>query len=647
MKRFVVVILLIVAAMGAAVARVDFEAWGPAKLRKGTGVVETRGVTANTDAARGAVLKTLWTAATAGDAVELAANATSDFDPKKNGVRMLRAPNAVYTRSTNLPAIDISGLSLTHDIIYRGREATLYEPGDEFCLWSYNFDTSNNYANTVFSTSGPTLTVSGGKGTYASAGGASSATLLGSPRPKVAQFACSVLVESHNASPSGATYNDVLVGFVQTTTATSDTVQYRYGAVYRRTESVNQVFLHYTHSGGTVETSPVTITETQPFRLVYVLNHNSATAAIIRADGTWQVVAHQEITLAQADLEDAATVAKLRPGIYWQSNGVQATVLKDWWVRALGTFGEREHMVCRYENGEPIRNADGYVYISVDDIGPNTATLANNNPNSAYMRCTHGVYLLDPKTGRRVRTTAKFYQKISGRTFGTQEGFILHDRNTGLWHVWFSEWNYSGGSAARIFHGTSYQSPLELGMKVFEEGELSFVDLDAICGGTAQYSTNVRLINGTWYMAGITTNVAAPTRRCYLLSDDNPDFSSPTLDWRDNTNLAEGGYFWRVGSNWYVSYGSGISVRAKTLAGVDAFNHNFPGAGRYDPFMDLLEVVDGGKTRFIFLTFSDTSGGANGEDFYDGVAYNNVAFGSRLLIDGGTFSGEQYTETAR
>lgn len=652
MKRYTTLVLLLtIAALGAA-TRIDFEAWGPAKLRRGSGMVETRGVTANTDAARGAVLKTLWTSATAGDQVELNGNATSDFSPQKNGVRLNRAPNATYTNTGNLPAIDISDLSTGNGIVYRGREAKLYEPDPEFCLWSFGFETSNNYANTVFSTSGPTLTIANGSGTYVSAGGTSSASLLGAPRPQVAQFTCAVLIGSHNAS-AGATYNDVMVGFGRTSTSTGDTLQYTNCAVYRRTESKNQIFLHYDYSGGPVETTPVEITETQPFYLVYVQNHNSATAAIIRSDGTWRIVDHQEITLAHVDCEDLATVQKMRPMIYFQSNGPQTTVIRDWWVRAMGTLGEREHMVCRYENGEPIKNKDGYVYVSVDDIGPNTASTATNGPNTAYMRCTHGVYLLDPKTGRRVKTTAKFYQQVSGRTFGTQEGFILHDRNTGLWHVWFSEWNYSGGSAAKIYHAASYQSPLEAGMKVYPVGELTqntaLLGVVGTGGAAALYSTNVRLIDGTWYMSGIAAGFgSSPGRRVYLVSDDNPDFSSPTLVWRNDTDVVEGGYLWHVGSNWYVSAGVGDHVEAwDLLTGADAYTHAFPGAGRYDPFMDLLEYVDGGNTKYMFLTFSDTPAGPHGEDFYDGTAYNPVAFGSRLLIDGGTFSGEQYTETAR
>ena len=653
MKRTTALILLLaLAALGAA-TRIDFEAWGPAKLRRGSGMVETRGVTANTDAGRGAALKALWSSATAGDTVELSGNATSDFDPRKTGVRLLKAPNATYTNTANVPNITLADLSTQHEIIYRGREATLYESDPRFCLWSFAFDTSNNYANTVFSTSGPTLTVANGSGTYVSEGGTSSASFLGAPRPKVAQFTSAALIGSHNAS-SGASYNDVMVGVALTTSSVSDTVQYRFGAIYRRTEALNQIILHYEHAGGAVETTPITIAETQPFYLAYCINHNSAVAAIIRTDGTWRIIDHQEITLAHADMEDINTVAKMRPLIFFQSAGPQTTVVRDWWVRALGTLGEREHMVCRYEDGEPIRNADGYYYISVDDIGPNTATLANNAANSAYMRCTHGVFLYDAKTGRRVRTTAKYYQQVSGRTFGSQEGFVLFDRSTGLWHVWFSEWNYSGGSAAKIYHGASYQSPLEAGMRVFPNGELTqnTALLNVVGGGgaAALYSTNVRKINGTWYMTGIVGGFgSAPARRVYCVSDDNPDFDSPTLVWRNDTDVVEGGYFWHVGSSWYVSAGVGDHVEAwDLLTGADAYSHQFPGAGRYDPFMDLLEVVEGGKTSYQFLTFSDTPGGAHGEDFYDGTAYNNVAFGSRLVISGGAnFAGEQYTETAR
>lgn len=631
----------------ATAVKTRFVPQSPIQLVRPSGSVRDYGYGATTDAERGAALDAALAAATDGDIIRVRGDAACTTSIRKTGVRVVPESGSVITNTADLPIIDISDLSTGHGIIYRGREANLYASEDRFCLWSFGFDTTANYANTVYSTSGPTLTIGGGKGVYASAGGTTSASFIASPHIPVAQYAASVLIDSHNAS-SGASYNDVFVGFALTTTATSDTLQYKLGAIYRHTDSLNQVFLHYEHSGGGVETTPVTITESQPFRLVYVINHNSATAAIIRQDGSWQVIDHQEITLTHLDMEDAATVAKMRPLLFFQSNGVQATTVKDWWVRNMGTFGEREHMVVRYENGEPIKSPEGFYYISVDDIGPNTASTASNGPNTAYMRCTHGIYVLDPKTGRRVRTSAKFYMKIATRVFGTQEGFFMHDRSTGLWHVWFSEWNYSGGSAAKLYHGSSFQSPLEIGSKVYELGELTHVNLSSLTGFSSQavYSTNVRKINGTWYLTGVVTG-GPYGRSIYLISDDNPDFSSPTLVFHNAASTNEGGYFWHVGSNWYVSAGVGDHVEAWDFAGNSVYSHAFPGAGRYDPFMDLLEVVEGGQTKYIFLTFSDTPGGAHGEDYYDGVAYNPVAFGSRLLIDGGTFVGEQYTETAK
>lgn len=657
MKRILAFLFIPVALFAiAAGQRFDFVAWGPAKLLHGSGMVETGGVTANTDAARGAAAKTLWNNSTAGDALELEGNATSDFSPRKNGVRLIRKPNAVYTNTANVPNIDIDSLSTANRVIYRGRQAYLYCPENVFCLWNYPFDTQSDYANTVFSSGGPTLTVAGGTGTYAASAGATSAAFIGSPRFPTAQYCCRVLIDSHNAPGSGATYNDVLCGFALTTTSTSDTVQYKFGAIYRRTEALNQIFLHYDWSGGSPETTPVTITETQPFYLVYIINHNSATAAIERLDGTWKIVDHQEITLAHADMEDQATVAKMRPLLYFQSNGGQSTTLKDWSVRCMGSLGEREHMVCRYEDGEPIKSPDGYYYISCDDIGPNTASTATNGPNTAFMRCNHSVHLYDATTGRFVGTTAKHSMKVSGRVFGTQEGYFMHDRNTGLWHAYFSEWNYSGGGAVKLYHGSSYENLLTCGHKVWEEGELTQIDLSALSGfsGAALYSSNVRKINGTWYHAGIVTSASTPTRRVYLISDDNPEFSSPALVWKIPDGAAdayEGGYLWHVGSNWYVSVGknsNNINCYG-LLTGTQLYTHAFPGGGSYEQFMDLLEVVKGGKTQYQFISFSDTDDGGPGrnEDFYDGTANNNLAFGSRIVIDGGTFDGEQYTETAK
>lgn len=657
MKRLLTFLFIPIAlALIAAGVRIDFEGWGPAKLRHATGMVETRGVTANTDSARGSVLKTLWTAATAGDAVELSANASSDFTPSKTGVRLITKPNAVYTNTANVPNIAITDLSTANNVLYRGRQASLYCPEPELCLWNYQFDTDNNYANTIFSSGGPTLTIAGGSGTYSAGAGATSATFIASRRPPTAQYTFRVLVDSHNAPGNGATYNDIFNGLCLTTTSTSDTVQYKIGMIYRRTEALNQIFCHYEWAGPAQETTPITITEPLPFYLLYTINHNSATAAIERLDGTWKVIDHQEIALAHQDLEDQATVAKMRPLIYFQSNGGQTSVLRDWSARCMGSLGRREHMVARYENGQPIRSPDGYYYVSADACGPTTASAASPTANSAFMRNCHSVYQFDANTGRMQKCTAKHSMKVSGRVFGTQEGYVMHDRTTGLWHYYCAEWNYSGGGAVKLYHGSTYQNLLTCGHKVWEEGELTQINLSSLAGfsGQSVYSSNPRLINGTWYLPGTVTQSSAPVRRLFLVSDDNPDFTSPALQWicPDTAGPQEGGYLWHTGTSWYVAGGiNSNTVKAYAFAnGAEVYSHNFPGGGGYDQFMDLLEHVEGGRTRYLFISFSDTDNGASagrGEDFYDGTANNNLAFGSDIVIDGGWQTGEQYTETAK
>lgn len=657
MKRWLLVLIGVcgLTAIGAAPQPVDTYPAAPIHVISAAGVVTARGLGAANDTARGTALAAAVTAAAAGDIVLVHQACDCATVPAKTGVRIVPTRDGLIYSTATTPVdgsanpIDINDFDAAGTIKYRGRQAELYAPEQEFCIWRDLFTTTNNYQDGIFSAGGgSSITKGDGLLAYSAPAGATSGTYLAPTRPRHAQYCVTVDIEAHNAAASGATYNDVAIGFAETTTATSDTLADKYLAIYRRTEGANQVFLHYTTAGTPTETSPVTISETPPFRLVYLQNHNSQAAAIEK-DGKWRIVANQEIPTATLNFETITSVALLRPLVYFQSNGGQTTEITDASCRCLGSLGEREHNVVCYEDGTPVTDPTGrLVYVSCDDTHVTTQNIGNPVSNSEFMRNRHGVHLFDPATGLFVATTAKFSMKVSGRVFGCQEGSFIQDRTTGLYHAWFAEWNVSSPAQIKIYHRASRECPWTAGDKVYEDGELADTGLnDSVFGGYACYQFSVRRINGAWYAAGIRTN-ASPGRVVFLITDDNPDFSSPTLVWQ-GADLAEGGYLWRVGANWYVAAGVGTSQKIYNFAdGTTARTFTTPpGSGGYDQFMDLLPWVRNGKTEYMTISFSDGNGrggGQHGEDYQTGAGtYQNLAFGPRIVNVLGTFSGEQFT----
>lgn len=549
----------------------------------------------------------------------------------------------------SIPALDATDLSDTNYVIFRGRENQLFAPEESLCLWRDTLASPTNYFDTVLSSSGPTFTRGDGKGVYASAGGASSATYITAKKFPIGQLVSSIVIEQHD--PVVGDYNDVGVGTTFTTGAETYTVEYRQFAAYRRTETLNSIYLQYDSlASGPVATTPVNVTVTPPFTLSYWENQGEASAWITK-DGRWYYVDNQQIPLPAADgfdFESTASLAKQAQLVYFQSNGLQRTTISDPTVRIQGNLGEREHVVVTDEVGEPITDSRGYVFICSDDCGPTEAAApVPATQGSAYMKVGGKCWLYNPATGRRVENTAAYFQKKNGKTFACQEVSIVYERARGVYHVIVSEWN-DLTDRTQLMHGEFYRDVLR-GVQIFEEGELTAINTTALGAPFTSnewfYCSGYRKIGGRWYIAGTVNNGVG--RDTYLASGTSLG-TMTTLEWRYDDEVTEGGYIWRLGGNYYVVTSNGSSQRILNFdTGAVERTIALAGNGRYSHQVDLLPWVKGpNETEYQYIGFSDTiqvAHSGRGEDYRAGDGtYFTACFGPRIVIRAATGTGREF-----
>ncbi len=551
-----------------------------------------------------------------------------------------------------LPNIDADDLSVSGTIA-SVRDVKMYATESPFLFYDNDLATSADVADMLLQSNAGTFIASGGNAVYSVGSGAFSAFVLAPVRLSVAQCAVIAEITAHNAA---GTYNDVCVGVAFTSTSTSDVINHRIVAIFRRTAGApnGYIELQYTHdatfeylAGPTIVTPLVF-----PFKLIFLLNHNSIALAV-EEDGVQRILHNFEVDIAHWDLEDQTTVGRLRPILYFQSDGGQATTLSDFEVRALGTLGDREHYLVTYESGEPIYDGSGNVYVTADATHVTTRTVdisqLNSLPNSQYMRNQSACRLYNPVSGALGAMTAKYAMTSGTRVFGCQQGAIIHDRRTGLWWQYFAKWNDAGAGIGpiRTYYRSTATSPLTGFNKYTDLTLLDLTGLGQPFLSNDCYDFKPQYYNGRWYGVMTVTGVAS-TSAAACVSGTSPN-TFDTVVFVDDSVHGEGTYFWNIGGVPHVVVGiaGGQDVRILSLAGTFIRNLTVaPAAGRYKLQAALLPRVVSGTTQYQIITFSDPSAGGYGGDYYSSFndQYQTLTFGPTLVRDAGTFAGEEYAD---
>ncbi len=657
-KRLTVFGVAVLVAAAGAMTRIDFTPLAAVRLVRPNGVAVGYGFGATTDTARGAALDAAIAAAVDGDQIEVYGDCRCTNAIKKNGVRVIPRRGAVITRTANFPAITPNSFpSSATTLVNRRRDAFFASPEPEFCFWHHDFSTSANTSDTVFATSNGTRTEGQGvlRLTTPSTG---TATMLANRRiTGCAQLVASVRVEALNAV---GTYNDVGVGFALTSTATSDTISDKIVAFYRRTAADPTGKLVYTYTydsgGGLVyKTETLTTPLVAPFDLMLWLNHNSAVVCI-REQGRERIMVSpnagyvSEVNEAVLDLEDEATVARLRPCLFFQTDGAEDATVSNWEVRAPGTLGDREHYPATYEDGEPIRDANGLYYVTADACGPNAVTLGGPIEHSEYMKNQSTTRFYCADTGRFAGQTAKYCVKKNGKIFGAQQGKILYDRRTGLYHWYSSEWNDTSDRVQMVHYQT--HDNLLHGYWVLDSTQFDVIDTS---GWGAQFDTEnfydtdvIRDSDGYWYLCGTVGNQPVVDRSAFCVRGTSPN-SFTTLKFISSTT-DEGTRFWRVGGTTYVAtaISDGTVKVMNRDTGATVKSITMPGDDGYPPQCSLLPFVRGGRTQYQVISFSDSTRGT-GDDYK--ADYTNtvqtLAFGGTIVTNLGEWAGEEFTDQPR
>lgn len=661
MKRALslIVTLLSLAAIAANSTRIDFVPWAPVRLVKPTGVVTSRGVTADTDIARGDVFETLLTDAVAGDTIEVRSDCTIDVAPRKNGVRIVPLQGAVITNRTNLPTISPSNFPTTvTSLINRRRDVSMYAPEPEFLFYHHDFSTSIDAGETVFSTTNGTRTQGQGEFKFTTPSTGSGYLLAKKRFQGSAQLCAKVRVNSLNAT---GTFNDIAVGFAVTSTATSDVVTDKLLAFYGRTDAnpAGVLTLLWSYNGGTQVYDQATLTTplVTPFDLMLVMN-NGSLALAVEENGVQRILMNKEVNqgIGFLSLEDQTNVAKLRPMLFFQSSQAIDARVTNFEVRALGELGSREHYPDTYENGEPIRNPQGLYYVTVDATHVTTVNLSGPAQYSEYMKNQSTTRLYDADTGRFVKNTAKYSIKKNGQVFGAQQGKVLYDRRTGLYHLYTSTWNDTS-ERVQMTHYATYDNLLH-GYWVLDGSQFDVIDLSAInsifVSPNYYYDTDVQKYNGRWYLCGTVSGIPVIGRAAFCVSGTAPN-AFDTLEFVDTT-VDEGTRFYRISGVPRVATGvANGDIKIMDLTGTSLRTISGMGTSGYSVQASLLPVVRGGRTQYQAIAFTDSTRPAapnvnlGGDDYkadFTGQV-QSLSFGSTAVWDLGTFDGEEYTDQPR
>jgi hypothetical protein len=626
----------------------------PVVLVKENGRVKPFGVTASTESDVGAALEAAVAASVAGNQILVNKSCTTSTTPEKPGVDIIYAPSAVLTVSGNLPAITPGDISTLNVAINVRREASIFAPEPEMCFLDCDFSTTNfasDWLPTYFASS--VNTIGDGLYTFATSVATFARTQLRFQRGvPSSQLTYITRVESLNAA--GTTSNEVQVGaFIADSESTYIPVYEMYGFSRRTTtNTIGSVGIIY---GGSFSESNLTTPLVAPYDLMLTMNYNSLILSVSQ-NGVWKILKNVEVPIGTYNLQLATIINRLRPMVAFQTDGVCRTAISRMRVCANGLLGEREHVLATYENGEPMMDGLGNMYMSADNCHGTTAsnTLQPTQFDSPYMRNQATMHKYNPDTGRFVRTCAKYVFEKGSLRFGAQEAKYMFDRTTGKHHLWVSEWN-DPGDRTRLLHVESYIQMLH-GHFVFPESAWEYVDLDFLEDTHFQtndcYGADVIYWNGRWYLTATITGFSS-IRTSFLISGTSPT-TFDTLEYID-TETTEGSNFCRIGGTPHILVGAGpTTVKILSLAGEEEMRWTIRGGGRYPELPCIVPVMrPGRKTQYQIVTFSDTGDGLHpsggGEDFYS--EFNSqqqlLAFGSKLVLDGGTVDGEEFSPMPR
>ena len=626
---------------------------GPVLLIRNNGTVKSYGTNASTEVDRGTALMAARSAAVAGETIVVRQNCKVSGDFKKNDVKICPLPGVKIKNTSDIPAITAANFSSSNVILNRRRDVYLYSPEPEFCFWNMDFHTTNNPSDVVYNVANSSYTKGNHKLVYTGGGGASSGSVVGYRRFKTTQLVAKIRVEAHNNIGS---YNDVGVGFGITTSSSSMTLSDSITARYRRTagNATGYIELAYSHSGGSLvyqagpNSGNLTAALTFPFDLMLIMNHGTLALAVSE-NGVERILHALEINISHWNMESQTLIDKLVPIIFYQSDAVQSTAISQWSVHALGTLGDREHYVATYEDGEPIQDSEGNYYITADACHVCDQSIVDPTENSAFMRNQSTTRLWNADVCRFTKATAKYVVKKGTKSFGAQQGKVVFDRHTGLYHWYSSEWNDTT-DRVQMIHYATYQNILHGYWVIDGWNAVDIATGSAPFTANNFYDTDVIKWNGLWYLCGTIATGDATSRTSFCLSGTQPDVFHTFVFLDDETD--EGTRFWVFGGQLYVvtgcagaNGGGGADIKIMDMTGstVRAMSINL--ANRYPHQLSLLPVVKYGKTQYQAVGFSDYNGGSQGEDYKADYPNKHMAltFGPTVAIDLGTFSGEEFT----
>ena len=135
----------------------------------------------------------------------------------------------------------------------------------------------------------------------------------------------------------------------------------------------------------------------------------------------------------------------------------------------------REHYMAHYENGEPIKNKDGNIYMAVDQCGPTNMDPLQANSQDAYLRTINGMWLYDPQE-RMLGPTVQYVSDYTygGTTYraGMVECQVVYDRRTQLFHIYQSQWRTKDKGGVKYVEHYQTKENILNGYHVFQSGDM-------------------------------------------------------------------------------------------------------------------------------------------------------------------------------
>jgi len=669
MIRLFVVVILLAALVSPVLAqsvaqRTDFVPLAPVRLVKPNGVVRPFGLGATNGLLRGAALLAARDAAAVGDTV--CADSIGVYiissDYQKNGVTFRFAPGVTLANTLNLPVAGPATFPAPV-IVNWNRQAYVSQPGNPFLIWRKDFSTSydlyetlKNYVGVGGGAAG-VATIANGRLTYTGATDNSSTlyTLMAQRFIPNSQLVAELRIEEMPAA--GVTKNDVIVGFTVPNTPTGSTAYAPFRATFRRLAATpnGQFRLDYVRNdqqiGDTITTGTLATPISFPFTMKLWMNQNSL-AVVVEEGGREYIVLNLEVIKTDWDLEKKSTIELLRPYIAFENDNQGKATVSHWEVRAPGALGLREHYMAHYENGEPLRNQDGYYYLTVDQCGPTTLS---SSLQDSYNRTVNGAWLYDAQNKRMVGPTAQYVSQYAygGDIYraGMIEAQVIYDRRTQLFHLYHSNWRVEDkGGASYVEHYATRENILN-GYRVFTNMQrLDTTALGPDFESTDSFYDNDFIYNeadGFWYWCGTVrkdgTNPSGVSARVFLVRGTSPT-TFTTVRWIRTDRFNEGARFWRVGGTYYVSSGAPSgNIDVFELADgtlVQQIDANM--GGDFPAHPQLVPVIADGKTEYQLVTFSAYANDGYFRSDFNGVSQTG-AWGPTAVGTFGTFAGEEFT----